>query len=422
MAIIQVKTIDPNFGYIIRKNPNSGMQLRGIRQGTAFAWYSNNNTAFNIFFKDADNAVSFGDQEFEYLNTSRYNSPMFVLNAMSEFFNSTVKEQTDIDIDGIEKSFFINMIDIKSLLQIKHFEKYFPDFVLDYQLHAAKSFNLTITTTKSFYMLFNYVNLFMLFITLTSDEYIQLDPEAVEKYLISIERLDAPFFIRYLFSRNVFKSKGQFNKYRARLENSKLYTSVSMEYGDTSIQRRNHIRGLLTFDKPILDVGCGEGFYAIPFSQNLNSDNRYYAIDIDDTLTKSIVNKARKHNINNISVFNNIDEFLKTYNGEIVDIILTEVIEHMPQEDSRKLLQKLLVNINFDKFIVTVPNQDFNKFYLIGDDEFRHDGHEWEPTEKEFVSFIEKEIPIIFDIDFINIGDTVNNISTSIGCVISNNT
>lgn len=421
MAIIQVRTEDPNFGYIIRKNPSSGMQLRGIRKGTAFGWYSDNDTAFNVFFKDADNAVSFGDQEFEYLNTSRYNSPMFVLNAISEFFSSPVKEQIDLDVDGIEKAFFINMIDIKSILQIRHFEKYFPDFSIDCTLYTAKSYSVTIRTTKSFHLLFNYANLLMMFVALTSNEYIQLDQGSIEKYLTSIERLDAPFFIRYLFSRNVFKSKGQFNKYRARLENSKLYDDVKMEYGDTSIQRRNVIRSLLTFDKHMLDVGCGEGFYAIPFSQNLKDDSIYYAIDIDETLTKSVCKKAKKHDIKNISVYNHIDEFLKKYNNENIDVILTEVIEHMPISESKKLIQKIILDVNFDKFIITVPNKDFNKFYMIGDDESRHDDHDWEPTQTEFTELIEKEIPIIFNIEFINIGDTVNGISTSIGCVITKN-
>lgn len=422
MAIIQVKTTDPGFGYIIRKNPASGMQLRGIRKGTAFGWYSDNDNAYNVFFKDADNAVSFGDQEFEYLNTSRYNSPMFVLNAISEFFSAPVKEQIEIDNDGTEKSFFVNMVDIRSILQIRHFEKYFPDFKIDIMLHTAKTFSVTITTEKSFHLLFNYVNLLMMFIALTSDEYIQLDTGAVEKYLNSIERLDAPFFIRYLFSRNVFRSKGQFDKYKKRLENSNLYESVKMEYGDTSIQRRNAIRPQLMFDKPILDVGCGEGFYAIPFSQNLKDGNTYHAVDIEKELTDKIVKKTKKHNISNMSVYNHIDEFLKTYNNETVDVILTEVIEHMPIEESKKLIQKIIKAVNFDKFIITVPNQDFNKFYMIEDDEFRHDDHDWEPTENEFKTFIETEIPGVFDmfnIEFMNIGDTVNGISTSIGCIVT---
>jgi 2-polyprenyl-3-methyl-5-hydroxy-6-metoxy-1,4-benzoquinol methylase len=420
MAIIQVVTQDPNFGFIIHKNPASGMQLRSIRQGTSFGWYSKNNTVYNILFKDADNAVSFGDQEFEYLNTSRYNSPVFVLNAISEYFNSTVKSQSEIDVDGFEKSFLINAIDLKSLFQLSQFEKYFPDFEIEYDLYTAKSFKLKISTKKSFHMLFNYVNLLMLFIVLTKDdEFLQLNDDSIEKYLSSIERLNAPFFIRYLFSRNMLRNKNQFEKYKPRLENTTLYESTKMQYGDTATQRFRAIKQLVSFDKPILDIGCGEGFYAIPFSMLLNDEINYYAIDIDEKLIQTVRKKADKKNIINLKVYNHIDLFLKNYDGDVVDIILTEVIEHMPIYESKELIKKIINTVNFNKLIITVPNKEFNEFYMIGDDEFRHYDHKWEPTYDEFKNLVLTEIDSQFKTDFIKIGDTVNDISTSIGCLIT---
>lgn len=420
MAIIQVNSKDPNFGFIIKKNPASGMQLREIRQGTTFGWYSNNNESFNILFKDADNAVSFGDQEFEYLNTSRYNSSLFVLSAVSEFFSSNVKDESTYDTDTLEKSFMVNMIDIRLLRQLTHFEKYFPDFKISYELYCAKSYKLTISTTKSFHLLFNYVNLLMLFIVLTSDEYILLDQTAIEKYLNSIERLDAPFFIRYLFSRNLLKSKKEFEKYKARLENTTLYDSVKMMHGDTALQRRTKIQKLIPFNKPILDIGCGEGFYAIPFSMNIK-DKNYFAIDIDHNLTNIVNSKAKRKDITNITTFNDINSFITTYNNEEVDVILTEVIEHMPLENSKILVNTVLDKINFDRFIITVPNKDFNKFYMIDENEFRHDDHKWEPSEIEFQSLMSDLVPFKYKLEFINIGDTINGISTSIGCIITKN-
>ena len=419
MAILQVTSNDENFSFIIKKNPESGMQLRGIRKGTAFGWFSKQNTAYNILFKDADNAVSFGDQEFEYLNTSRFNSPLFILNAINEYFGSTVKEQTDLDVDGIEKTVFINLIEIKSIAQLFQFEKYFPEFSIDYKPKVSKSYSLTISTKKSFHLLFNYLNLLTLFISLTSDEYIQVDSGTIEKYMNAIERLNAPFFIRYLFSRNILNDKNNFEKYKPRLENSNLYHSMNMCYGDTATQRRSKIKTLLAFDKPILDVGCGEGFYALSFASILKNDNIYHAVDIDKTLTKVVTTKASRKNIDNISTHNHIDEFLEIYDGEtVVDILLTEVIEHMPIEQSEQLIQKILAGIKFDKFIITVPNKEFNQFYMIGADEFRHSDHDWEPTFEQFTTFIQKTIPTTYKLNFLNMGDTVNGISTSIGCVV----
>lgn len=419
MAIIQINSNNNDLGFIIKKNPASGMQLKSIRQGTAFGWYSNNDTSYNIYFKDADNAVSFGDQEFEYLNTSKYNSPLFVLSAISEFFSSTVKEELDIDINSGEKSFLINMVHIKHLHQIHHFKKYFKNFKIEISNYVAKSYSVKITTNESFHKLFNYVNLMMLFLALTSDEYISLDENSFEKYLSSIDRLDAPFFIRYIFNRNLFKSKKTFEKYKKRLESTKLYDSIDMKFGDTATQRRDVIKKIIKFDKSIVDVGCGEGFYAIPFSQNIKSGGTYHAIDIDKNLTQLVEKKALRNDIANINVYNHIDEFIKTYSNELVDVILTEVIEHMPLDESKKLMNRIVNNINFDNFIITVPNKDFNHFYMLDAGEFRHTDHDWEPSKSEFIDIINTEIPNSFKIDFIDIGDTVNGVSTSIGCIIS---
>ena len=419
MAIIQINSKDPKFGYIIKKNPNSGMQLRTIRKGSVFAWYSNEGESYNILFKDADNAVSFGDQEFEFLNTSRYNSPLFVINAIGEFFTSNVREQVQDDNNGEEKSFVVNMVDVARLGQVKQFNQYFPEFDIEMELHASKSYKLTITTKESFHKLFNFMNLMMLFLSLSSkSEYMQLDPSGIEKYLGSIEKLDAPFFIRYLFSRAMFRSKNQFGRFKERLEATDKHDTVIMAYGDTAMQRRTAIEKIIPFDKNILDIGCGEGFYAIPFSQKIK-EHSYAAIDIVEDLTNIVKNKAEKKEIENILTFNHISHFLEVKQDGKYDIILTEVIEHMPQEQSIELISTVLDNIAFDNFIITVPNKDFNQFYMIGEGESRHDDHDWEPTEVEFKDFISKNIPNEYDVKFLNIGDNIDGISTSIGCIIT---
>jgi SAM-dependent methyltransferase len=419
MAIIQINSTDPKFGYIIKKNPSSEMQVRTIRKGAVFAWYSNNGESYNILFKDADNAVSFGDQEFEFLNTSRYNSPLFVINAIGEFFTANVREQVQDDTEGNEKSFIVTMVDIARLGQIKQFNKYFPGFNVEIELHAAKSYKLIITTKESFHKLFNFMNLMMLFLALSSkSEYMQLDQSGIEKYMQSIERLDAPFFIRYLFSRAMFRSKNQFGRFKERLEATEKHDKVTMVYGDTAMQRRTAIEKIIPFDKHILDVGCGEGFYAIPFSQKIK-EHQYIAIDIVKDLTDTVEKKAEKKEIKNILTFNSLSQFLEVKQDGKYDVILTEVIEHMPKEQSIELILTILENIDFDNFIITVPNKDFNTFYMIDDGQSRHDDHDWEPSEVEFKDFMAKIIPLDFSIKYLNIGDTIDSISTSIGCIIT---
>lgn len=107
MAIVQVRSTNPQFSFLIKKNPNSGMMLRSIRRGMAYGWYTDQQT-FNVYFKDADNEISYKQHEnenFEYLNVSRYNTPLFPLNAINEFFSASLKAQDERD--GTDESPFV---------------------------------------------------------------------------------------------------------------------------------------------------------------------------------------------------------------------------------------------------------------------------------------------------------------------------
>lgn len=104
MAIVQLKSTNPKLSFMLRKNPDSGMLLRSVRKGMAYGWYKDEFT-FNVYFKDADNEISYKQNEyenFEYLNVSRYNTPLFALNAMNEFFSAPLKALDTRDEEGYD--------------------------------------------------------------------------------------------------------------------------------------------------------------------------------------------------------------------------------------------------------------------------------------------------------------------------------
>ncbi|UUZ81455.1 hypothetical protein LJK88_43570 [Paenibacillus sp. P26] len=47
------------------------------------------------------------------MNVSRYNTPLFPLNAVNEFFSAPLKAQDERDGEGYEHQFYINMIHIE---------------------------------------------------------------------------------------------------------------------------------------------------------------------------------------------------------------------------------------------------------------------------------------------------------------------
>lgn len=418
MAIVQLKSTNPDFSFIIKKNPASGMQLRSIRKGVAYGWYSDLQS-YNIYFKDADNEISYlqsKDESFEYLNVSRYNTPLFPLNAMTEFLSSTFKKKDNKDIDGFTNELFINLVHIELPRYIDFFNTHFEEFKIEIVHQTHKSYKMMIKTNKSIYDLLNFANVLFVFLSMLGKEYLGITDDVIEKYIKSINIIDAPFYIRYLFARNILLSKDKFYKYKKQLEQTSKY-DINLAFGDTSIQRREYIQNIIPFNKSILDVGCGEGFYALPFSKKIQ-DNFYYAIDIDEELTKAIDCKAEKRNIENLITFNSLDKFLESYNEELVDVILTEVVEHMNVTEAEILVKSIYKNVNFDKFIITTPNSTFNKYYAL--EKFRHDDHKWEMNKDEFKSWIEKMFKNTeFKLEFLNIGDSVNGTHTTQGILIT---
>jgi 2-polyprenyl-3-methyl-5-hydroxy-6-metoxy-1,4-benzoquinol methylase len=416
MAIVQIKSTHPNFSFLIKKNPNSGMMLRSIRKGVAYGWYTDKQT-YNVYFKDADNDISYKQHEqenFEYLNVSRYNTPLFPLSAINEFFAAPHKEQTERDVEGHEHTFFINMVHIEFIRYIEFFAKHMPDFSFDITHQAHKSYALTVTTNKSLYQLLHVVSVLCLFLSMFGNEFIDITDSILDKYIKSLNVIDAPFFIRSLFVRNFLTSQERFQKYKAELEKTARY-EIRLAYGNTALQRRNYIGDVLRFDKSILDVGCGEGFYANHFAGKI--EGSYYAIDINEMLLERVKRTATARELDNIVTFNSIDRFLESYSGEQVDVILTEVIEHMSLAEARQLIQQICTHVNYDHFIITTPNADFNRYYEL--DEMRHPDHKWEMGEAAFRQWMQEVLEHAnVQLEFVAIGDGVNQTQTTQGVIL----
>lgn len=416
MAIVQLKSTNPQFTFLIKKNPQSGMQLRPVRKGIAYGWYSDDAT-YNVFFKDADNELSYKQNDsdsFEYLNVSRYNTPLFPLNAVNEFFSTPVKAQDERDIEGYEHTFFINMVQVERLHYIEFFNKHLKDYTFSLQHQAHKSYSLTITTHKSLYHLLHVTQVLSLFLSIFGDEYIDISDRILDKYIRSLNVIDAPFYIRSLFARSFLTTRELFKRYKASIEQTEQ-VSIGLEYGGTAMQRRTFISGVLPFNKPVLDIGCGEGFYAIPFAGKIEST--YYAVDINAELLEIVNRKAKAKQIDNIATFGSLDHFLDSYNGEQVDVILTEVVEHMSEDEAATLIRQIIGSVDFGQLIVTTPNADFNRYYEL--DGFRHEDHKWEMGIEAFREWFTDTIQgLAVEAEYGMVGDRVDEIRTTQSAIV----
>lgn len=301
------------------------------------------------------------------------------------------------------------MVQVERIHYIVFFQKHLKGYTFSLQHQAHKSYSLTITTHKSLYHLLHVVGVLSLFLSIFGDEYIDISDAILDKYIRSLNVIDAPFYIRSLFARNFLTSKERFKRYKASIEQTDQY-SIGLEYGGTAMQRRTFISSVLPFNKPILDIGCGEGFYAIPFAGKIEST--YYAVDIAEELLEVVNRKAKAKDIDNIATFGSLDHFLESYNGEQVDVILTEVVEHMSEGEAAELIQQIIGNVNFQQLIVTTPNADFNRYYEL--EGFRHEDHKWEMGQQAFGQWVLDTIQgLAVEVEYLMVGDRVGEIRTT---------
>jgi len=417
---LQIKSDSPSFSRIIFKNPSTGMLIKDLRKGHLFGWFSNEQT-YNCYFKDASNDISFKshpDDSFEYINTTRYNSAMFILNTFSEFFSYTVKRDLDEDIpDLYEHEVVLNMLYVSAPRYLDFFNKHFDDFNIEFEELAHKNCKITLKTKKTLRELLNFTSLFVIFNALRNDDNLMMDAGLIEKYLDNLSVIDAPYFIRYIFKINFIRNRKNFEKYSSILENSQK-EDIKFKLGNTQVMRMRDIESQLNFRNSIVDLGCGEGQYVKAFS-GLLKERLYHAIDREESCREKVKNRINRSKLENVKVHESFSQFTENeLADDKYDVILTEVIEHSPLAESEELIKDLT---NFDKLgklVLTTPNKEFNQFYLFDDSELRHDDHDFEFTKSEFSKWLEKIVPKTHQLSVFDIGDTVNGIPCTLGATI----
>ncbi len=418
MAIVQLSSTNEQFSFALKKNPETGMIVKALRQGMMFGWYDNPQT-YNLYFRENEGTCSFS-KEPNYLDILQYASTYPIFQGIALFFNHLLKKNTEacegthciylpcIQTNAKKLVYLAKFLDLNiELTELRQgiFE-FRAEFVGELSLFLMKVFVLFYLDQASGY------NGVIFFDQLT------------QKVAKILKEINAPYFLRYYLSRTAIFSEKMFKSVKADLESSET-EQLSLCFGNTQKQREYAIANLFKFDKSIVDVGCGEGNYTLPYAKKLSKiDKGVFAIDIDPNRIQYISDKAETVHATNITCFDQLDSFLATYNQEKVDVLLTEVIEHMPKEQAEILITQILTQINFDTVVITTPDSAFNQFYQL--EGFRHPDHDWEMDANEFkfwmntiLSKLPKAIASKCNSKYVGIGDSVNGIYTSQGIVIT---
>lgn len=191
-----------------------------------------------------------------------------------------------------------------------------------------------------------------------------------------------------------------------------------MNFGDTQDHRWTQINDALAINrgKNLIDIGCGELFYAKRLASKYVSVKAY---EMDKEIQEKNAFFLEKRSIENVTLLGAYTVNVPNDATCDDDILITEVLEHMPLEIAEGILNHVLSG-DFNKVIVTMPNKDFNVHYGMPDDMMRHDDHHYEPTEEQFVIMMSNaSAKHPCDVEFIKLGDGVNGQHASLMCVFT---
>lgn len=431
MSVLTIGSTNPKFSWVIQKNPETIRNSKdpfkkSIRQGSVYGWFLDNDQSFRLWFKDHNLHCSFAegrDQEFEYLDRTRYASPYLPISLITNCLATVLKTEQEEDTLG-EKWWLETTVEIRSASMLNHLTQHFngtfginKGFGLRTEHIAGHAYKITLYAPSGHMLMNMALVVFLMFCVSTRGLYINLKGDVVEKYINAINRVDAPYFIRYLFKRNVFSNRDTFLKNKALLDTPE----INLWHGDTLAQRKEAISPLLGGGQQLIDIGCGELNYALPLSSKYES---ILCFEADDEVRENAIGKAKGRQVENL-VFQGIADTETIQDCHLffegADVLITEVLEHMPLKDAEKLLQAVL-KTNYRKIVITVPNKDFNVNYLMDEDQFRHDDHKWEMGFSDFKEWIWETCKGHAQVmQLYGIGDSVNNVSTSLLVEIEKN-
>ncbi|MBZ4043948.1 class I SAM-dependent methyltransferase [Flavobacterium hibisci] len=421
--IIKLKSDNKYFLDILYKNPNTdqGLYLKELKNGILIGNVIAENEYHCVFL---DGKKSYLPEEGNQIDFQSYCSPLLALNIMTEFFNHLYKENkvlSETIISWLEKNY--DEVDTgKCTIEVPTFfidsgwyknEKYLLSKYIDgitIKHKIGNNYELTIegATVREAVQKFSLVALFTHF-TNRYAVYTFIDDFFIQKHITMFTNLTGiPYFVFYLFIKRIMRSPVQFEKFKPQLE-AYFDNEVELVFTDTHQSRREFICSKIDFDEAVLDFGCGE----LQYFKLLNKRGflqEYYAYDEVDF--KHVADKIQAIERADHLVWVEKLEDLKDFEGQI---ILSEVIEHNSLEEAKSLLIWIRDNTSFTQLFVTTPDKDFNVNYELTE-EFRHDDHDFELSNAEFVKLIEDIFPN--PKTFYGVGDCVKGVYPTSAVII----
>lgn len=379
MTTITIETTNTNLSFLVSKNPQTQ-----IDQGSPFTKHTNNlktycwfanseGTKLVVHSKKVPNKRS---DDFEYLDYSGYANPDNCLILLDNFLRKPLREKQELDVLPVTVKFKVfanedlNILGLSQVYLNKN-TKYCEVTITENSLHEA-----LLKTQVFCYVQYTF-----------SPDFYFIDDQYKKVIQLLVSMKPSYKVLNGVFGR--INSKEKFNTIVGSFADSLDFT---FNYGNNGQQRYNAIEkvlnSLLLSESVGFDLGAGEGAYSKLLAGKLLE---VISIEKDEASFENLTHTIRKKELVNVKP-HNIDIF-ETFNNPNFDykdqiVLCTEVLEHMPYDDSVCLVKSLLSS-GVSAAILTLPNKEFNKYYNLADDVLRLDDHDWEPTREVLQQFLD---------------------------------
>jgi len=429
----KLHSTNPNLLSIINKNPsyNFGMFLKAFGEGVIVG-HCISESEYEVSFHEGEKN-SFPKDEQSQIDFMQFCSPQILLGTINALFSELIKEKDVVNsktinwldsktIQELDDKEFLTTITIPSIYIDGSWVKG-DEFLLAKYFPQIKNFKNKIGNVYSFEIqcnsiveAINMLSFVSMMIAVTNKQYFATQEDIIKKYLRILKNVDnVPYFVLYLFKVRILNDEYRFNVHGKELE-SISKEPLKMTFGNTHQQRINAILPNISFERNIVDFGCGELIYAKKILPKLKGGLKYFAIDVDEDVADHI-SKIEERFKNEIIYSDDIpsNEVL----NEDFEVIMTEVLEHVGIEEGKRIIETFLNNPFCKKIIVTTPNKDFNVHYLMRDEEVRRTDHVIEMTTFDFCNFYKEIVKNgSFEHRFLMIGDEYIGITPTQGFII----
>lgn len=215
---------------------------------------------------------------------------------------------------------------------------------------------------------------------------------------------NAPYLLRYVFVRDLLRDLSYFAEVAPILEER----DYVLNWGGSHEHRMAQI--LPRFDGAgfaFVDIGCGPGAYLAKIAPRYAFAQGYEKVRPIRELAKR---RLESEGIFHVDLYGAFGTQSIPFDA---DVLITEVLEHMPYDVASGLLRAVLRQ-KPRRVVVTVPNRAFNRYYC-STHAYRHEDHDWEPDAAQFEAFVLSAAGGLSPrIDICGIGDRAHGESSSL--------